>query len=208
MAEATGARRFGPVSVVLVNADITTRLVDAIVNAANDRLSMGGGVAGAIRSAGGMAIHLEAIAQAPAPLGSVVRTGAGELLCDFVYHAVVIRFDLKGGTSASNVREVVRNVLRRVEEDEVGRIALPLFGAGVGGLSVARSLETILEAFEEFAALVAAPLVAEIVVLDAAEFEQAKAAFDGFRVRVDRDAYEAKLAADYLEQWTKKTGEP
>ncbi len=197
-------RRFGSISVELVNADITTRFVDAIVNAANDQLSMGGGVAGAIRSAGGISIHKEALRHAPAKLGSVVRTGAGILLAEHVYHAVVIRFDLKGGTSAATVREVVRNVLARAKEDGIESLALPLFGAGVGGLSVSRSLETILEAFEEFASLIVGPLAAEIVVLDPEEHEAARACFDGFRDRQAREAHEGRLAEEYMKELRKR----
>ncbi|MBX3468907.1 MAG: macro domain-containing protein [Planctomycetes bacterium] len=89
-------RRFGALTVTLVAGDIAFRLVDAVVNAANDRMQMGGGVAGALRAAGGLAIQREADALAPAPLGAVVRTGAGDLLAQHVYHAVVIRYGHEG----------------------------------------------------------------------------------------------------------------
>ncbi len=192
----------------LVNGDITRRVVDVIVSAANDQLSMGGGVAGAIRSGGGISIHTEALEHAPAKLGSVVRTGAGELLADHVYHAVVIRFDLKGGTSAATVREVVRSVLARAVADDVATLALPLFGAGVGGLSIQQSLETILDALEEFAPTVASPLSIEVVVLGE-EYEQARTVFDSFRERAARDAHEARLAEEWLKAFEeKRRGDP
>jgi O-acetyl-ADP-ribose deacetylase (regulator of RNase III) len=54
---------------------------------------MGGGVAAALRSRGGIEVHQEAIRHAPARIGSVVRTGAGRLAARYVYHAVVIDYD-------------------------------------------------------------------------------------------------------------------
>lgn len=192
-------RRFGALTVTLVAGDIAFRLVDAVVNAANDRLQLGGGVAGALRAAGGLAIQREADALAPAPLGAVVRTGAGDLLAQHVYHAVVIRYGHEGGTCVETVREAVRNVLvRAAEDDDVDSLALPLFGAGVGGLTIARSLEAILGALEEFESTVGRPLTVEVVVLEG-DLDEARAAFTGFLGREAREAYEARLAAEYLE---------
>ena len=76
----------------LVEGDITRIPVDAIVNAANSALAGGGGVDGAIHSAGGedimreLAGIRERIGRCPA--GSAVATGAGRLPAKFVFHAV------------------------------------------------------------------------------------------------------------------------
>ena len=61
---------------------------EAIVNAANKSLILGGGVAGAIRSAGGPAIQAECNSLGPVEVGDAVLTGAGNLKADFVIHAV------------------------------------------------------------------------------------------------------------------------
>ena len=66
-------------AIVLRRGDITSLDADAIVNAANSALWMGGGVAGAIKRAGGQGIEDEAVRQAPIPVGEAVVTGAGSL---------------------------------------------------------------------------------------------------------------------------------
>lgn len=136
----TPNKTFGTISVVLVNDNIAARKADVLVNAANDQLQMGGGVAAALRSRGGIEIHQEAIRHAPARIGSVVRTGAGALDARYVYHAVVIDYEIRKGTSAVDVSEVVRTMVRMAVEDNARSIACPLFGAGVGGLSAEVSL--------------------------------------------------------------------
>jgi O-acetyl-ADP-ribose deacetylase (regulator of RNase III) len=176
-------RAFGVVSVTLVNDDIAARRADVLVNAANDQLQMGGGVAAALRSKGGIEIHQEAIRHAPARLGSVVRTGAWALDARYVYHAVVIDYELRKGTTVIDVAEVVRNVVRMAVADQVRSLALPVFGAGVGGLSVETSLTTILESLEAVASSVPLPLSVEIVVRDVEEFQQAAAVFQAYEGR-------------------------
>lgn len=70
--------------------DIVAVEADALVNAANDGLWMGGGVAGALKRAGGEEIEREAIALRPIPLGSAVATGAGRLGARWVIHGAVM----------------------------------------------------------------------------------------------------------------------
>jgi O-acetyl-ADP-ribose deacetylase len=193
-------KAFGAITVVLVNDNIAGRSADVLVNAANNQLQMGGGVAAALRSKGGMEIHLEAIRHAPARIGSVVRTGAGQLVARYVYHAVVIDYDVSKGTSAPDVAEVVRNLVKQAVEDGVTSMAMPLFGAGVGGLSVETSLTTILEGLEASAPTVRSPVQFEIVVWDQEEYEQARAVFDDYAGREARQAEEDRLAEEALKK--------
>src|SRR5579872_2647222 len=75
----------------LVQGDITTIKADAIVNAANENLIPGAGVAGAIDRVGGPAIRAESFAlpgSPRCPTGSAVATGAGNLPARHVIHAV------------------------------------------------------------------------------------------------------------------------
>jgi O-acetyl-ADP-ribose deacetylase (regulator of RNase III) len=72
----------------LVQGDITTERVDAIVNAANARLAGGGGVDGAIHRAGGPSIMEECRRIGGCPTGSAVATTAGKLPARHVIHAV------------------------------------------------------------------------------------------------------------------------
>ena len=63
----------------VVDGDIALLEVDAVANAANDRLWMGAGVAGALKRAGGEEIEREAMAKGPIPVGTAVATSAGRL---------------------------------------------------------------------------------------------------------------------------------
>jgi len=114
----------------LFPGDITTLRVDVIVNAANNRFWMGGGVAGAIKKKGGSIIEKEAVAQGPKPVGEVVATGAGSLPAKYVIHAAVMEQDLV--TNAEIIAKATLNTLKKAEELGVGSLAFPAFGTGVG----------------------------------------------------------------------------
>src|ERR1700687_1964291 len=73
--------------IVLRKGDLTEAQVDAIVNAANNDLILGGGVAGAIRAKGGPSIQAECDKLGPIPIGEAVLTGAGKLRARSVIHA-------------------------------------------------------------------------------------------------------------------------
>jgi O-acetyl-ADP-ribose deacetylase len=119
-----------PLELTVVDGDITELDVDAIANAANDHLWMGGGVAGAIKRAGGEEIEQEAVAAGPIPLGSAVATGAGQLGVRYVVHGAVMGQDLT--TNASLVAEATSSCLRVADDLGVASLALPAFGTGVG----------------------------------------------------------------------------
>jgi O-acetyl-ADP-ribose deacetylase (regulator of RNase III) len=118
------------VQLEVVEGDITRLEVDAIANAANDRLWMGAGVAGAIKRAGGEEIEREAVAKGPIPVGEAVATGAGSLPARWVVHGAVMGQDLR--TSAELVRATTRACLRLADELGCESLALPAFGTGVG----------------------------------------------------------------------------
>ena len=64
--------------IVIISGDLVEQAVDAIVNAANDDLALGAGVAGAIRRRGGPAVQRECDAHGPVRVGEAAITGAGE----------------------------------------------------------------------------------------------------------------------------------
>ena len=88
--------------------DITRLGFDALVNAANNRLWMGGRVAGALKWAGGEEIEAEAVKKGPIPIGESVSTGAGKLKARYVIHAAVMGQDLR--TDAEKIRQVCQHV--------------------------------------------------------------------------------------------------
>jgi O-acetyl-ADP-ribose deacetylase (regulator of RNase III) len=114
--------------------DIATFEADAIANAANDRLWMGAGVAGALKRAGGDEIEREAMALGPIPLGSAVATTSGRLSARWVIHGAVMGQDLR--TDAELVRRTTRSCLELADELGCRSLALPAFGTGVGGFSL------------------------------------------------------------------------
>jgi len=120
-----------PLELVVVEGDIAALDVDAVANAANDRLWMGAGVAGALKRAGGDEIEREAVAKGPIAVGDAVATGAGRLPARWVIHAAVMGQDLR--TSAKAIESASRRTLELADELGAESLALPAFGTGVGG---------------------------------------------------------------------------
>ena len=123
--------------------DIAAVEADAVANAANDRLWMGAGVAGALKRAGGDVIEREAMALGPIPLGSAVATTAGRLPARWVIHGAVMGQDLR--TDADLVRRTTRSCLELAEELGCRSLALPAFGTGVGGFGLAECARIMVE---------------------------------------------------------------
>jgi O-acetyl-ADP-ribose deacetylase (regulator of RNase III) len=114
-----------------VRGDIATVAADAIVNAANDHLWMGAGVAGALKRAGGDEIEREAMAKGPIAVGDAVATGAGRLPARWVIHAAAMGQDLR--TDADKIRRATASALRVADEVGARSIVFPALGTGVGG---------------------------------------------------------------------------
>ena len=115
----------------VVEGDITQLEVDAIANAANNRLWMGAGVAGAIKRAGGEEIEREAVEKGPIEVGDAIATGAGRLAAKHVIHGAVMGQDLR--TNGDLVGRATRRCLEVADELGCRSLALPAFGTGVGG---------------------------------------------------------------------------
>ena len=136
--------------IVLREGDITAEPVDAIVNAANSRLQLGAGVAGAIRERGGPTIQTECDAIGPIGVGEAAVTGAGDLPARFVIHAAGM--PPGGQASEESVRSSVRRSLALAADRGCRSIAVPAIGAGIGGLSPQRCAEILIaEAREHLA---------------------------------------------------------
>jgi O-acetyl-ADP-ribose deacetylase (regulator of RNase III) len=131
-------REFGPHAVEVVQGDITTQRVDAIVNAANSTLLGGGGVDGAIHRAGGPSI-LEQCRALPGgsvrcPPGEVRTTGAGALPCRHVIHGVGPVYARHPRAEAERLlRGVHRAALDEVRRLGLGSVAFPAISCGVYG---------------------------------------------------------------------------
>jgi O-acetyl-ADP-ribose deacetylase (regulator of RNase III) len=127
--------------VTLRHGDLTEAQVDAIVNAANNDLKLGGGVAGAIRSKGGPSIQQECDKIGPIRIGEAAITTGGNLPARYVIHAASMR--LGGRTSEPGLREATRNSLLRAREKGLRSIALPAIGTGIAGFPLDRCAEVM-----------------------------------------------------------------
>jgi len=119
------------VEIEVYQGDITQLELEALVNAANNRLWMGGGVAGALKRAGGKEIEAEAVKKGPIPVGEAIVTGAGKLKAKYIIHAAVMGQDLQ--TDTEKIRQATRNSLLRGDELGIKSLAFPALGTGVGG---------------------------------------------------------------------------
>jgi len=130
--------------------DITLARVDAIVNAANEGLQLGSGVAGAIRRRGGQSIQEECDRVGHCALGEAVVTGAGNLPARWVIHAVGPRW--QGGDQGEEMAlaSAVLAALSRAEELGARSVALPAISTGVFDFPVERAAEISVAAATSF----------------------------------------------------------
>jgi O-acetyl-ADP-ribose deacetylase (regulator of RNase III) len=131
----------------LIKGDITTVEADAIVNAANNHLWMGAGVAGAIKRKGGKEIEEAAVKCGPIPIGEAVATTAGTLKAKYVIHAAGMGADLQ--TDGIKIKNATRNSLLRADELNLESIAFPSIGTGVGGFSMEKAADIMIQAAVE-----------------------------------------------------------
>jgi O-acetyl-ADP-ribose deacetylase (regulator of RNase III) len=128
--------------IVLVQGDLTEMDTDAIVNAANNDLQLGGGVAGAIRRQGGPAIQQECDAIGSIPVGGAAITSGGKLKARFVIHAASMQ--LGGATTAPALRSSTALSLRIAAERGLHSIAFPAVGTGIAGFPMRECAEIML----------------------------------------------------------------
>lgn len=135
---------------MLVQGDLTELAVDAIVNAANAQLQLGGGVAGAIRIKGGPGIQEECNRIGPIRVGEAVVTGGGNLKASYVIHAVGPVYG-EGGED-EKLRNATLNSLERASEKGMKSIAFPAISTGIFGFPKDRCAQIMLRTVSEFLA--------------------------------------------------------
>jgi O-acetyl-ADP-ribose deacetylase (regulator of RNase III) len=133
--------------IILTQGDITEVDADAIVNAANNDLQLGGGVAGAIRRKGGDAIQLECDAIGSVPVGGAAITTGGNLRARYVIHAASMQ--LGGETTARALRSSTAHALWIASEKGVRTIAFPAVGTGIAGFPPSECAEIMLREVAE-----------------------------------------------------------
>lgn len=133
-------------SITVAQGDLTAQDVEAIVNAANEHLAHGGGVAAAIVRAGGRVIQEESTAwvrkHGPVPDGEAVVTTAGSLNARWVVHVVGPRYS-PDQDNAGLLRSAVEAALDTAHQRGARSIALPAISAGVFGYPLDEATDVI-----------------------------------------------------------------
>ena len=126
----------------LVEGDITDLEVDAIVNAANSQLKLGGGVAGAIRRKGGEIIQDECDEIGHCPVGDARITSGGALKAKYVIHAVGPVYG--EGEEDEKLRNATLNSLKLAEQYKIRSLAFPAISTGIFGYPKERCADIML----------------------------------------------------------------
>ncbi|MHC4692545.1 MAG: macro domain-containing protein [Planctomycetota bacterium] len=127
----------------LTEGDITEMQTDAIVNAANAQLVLGGGVAGAIRKKGGPEIQQECNKIGGTFVGGAVITTGGNLKAKYVIHAVGPR--MGEGNEDEKLKNATLNSLKVADENNLKSIAFPAISTGIFGFPIQRCAEIMLK---------------------------------------------------------------
>ncbi len=132
----------------VVEGDITKQQVDAVVNAANERMRGGGGVDGAIHRAGGREVLEDCIARFPhgLPTGEAGWTTAGNLPARWVIHVVG---PVYGDGTRDQLVSCYANALRVADELGARSVAFPLVSAGVYGWPLEDAIRAAVDTIRE-----------------------------------------------------------
>ena len=138
----------------VVQNDLTMEAVDAIVNAANERLAHGGGVSGAISRRGGPAIQQESTAwvreHGPAPTGSAALTSGGSLPCPYVIHAVGPVWGT--GDEEAKLASAVRSALDLADQYRLRSVSMPGISSGIFGFPKPLCAQIMIQTIAEWLA--------------------------------------------------------
>ncbi|MCX7830018.1 MAG: macro domain-containing protein [Acidobacteria bacterium] len=156
--------------------DITEFEGEAIVNAANTDLILGGGVAGAIKKKGGFSIQEECNKIGKIALGEAALTKAGNLKAKFVIHAAAMGFDEK--CTEESLKSAVLNSLKVCKEEKIKSVAFPAIGMGIAGFPMDKGSEILLETILSFLLENNFPEEVSIILYDKKSFDIFKNKFD------------------------------
>src|SRR4030066_243153 len=126
----------------ILEADITTMSTDAIVNAANAQLILGGGVAGAIRKKGGPQIQQECNKIGGTYVGGAVITTGGNLKAKYVIHAIGPQ--MGEGDEDRKLKDATLNSLKIADENNIKSVSFPAISTGIFGYPIQRCAEIML----------------------------------------------------------------
>jgi len=129
--------------IVLQQGDLTEMDLDAIVNAANNDLKLGGGFAGVIRRKAGPSLQRECDVIGAIPVGGAAITSAAKLKARHIIHAASMQ--LGGLTTGHALRASTAHSLRIAAEKGLRTIAFPAIGTGIGGFPLSECAAIMLK---------------------------------------------------------------
>ncbi len=169
----------------IVHNDITKMHTDAIVNAANTQLLMGGGVCGAVFSAAGPdKLERECRRLAPCPVGRAVITGGYGLHARYVIHAVGPVWRGGGQGERELLAGAYLSALELARERGCRSVAFPLISSGIYGYPKSEALQVAVDTIREF--LNREELDVYLVVFDRRAVELGQELYADLRHFIDR----------------------
>jgi len=161
--------KLGLCQLELVQGDITRQQVDAIVNAANSHLAVGGGVDGAIHQAGGPEILHETARLFPngCPTGSAVVTSAGQLSARWIFHAVGPVWQGGKNSEPEQLASACRACLFHAKDLGCSSIAFPAISTGASGYPLDLAANNLIKTTMDFVRWHQAPKLVRFVLFDA-----------------------------------------
>jgi O-acetyl-ADP-ribose deacetylase (regulator of RNase III) len=142
--------KVGQSVLALVEGDITRQDTEAIVNAANSALRVGGGVDGAINRAGGPKIQEECRRLGGCPTGQAVITTGGNLKAKYVIHAVGPIYQDGRQGEPELLASCYRESLKLASANGIKSVAFPSLSTGVYGYPVADAAHIALKTAKEY----------------------------------------------------------
>jgi O-acetyl-ADP-ribose deacetylase (regulator of RNase III) len=179
--------------IVIQQGDISDMDVDAIVNAANNDLQLGGGVAGAIRRKGGESIQRECNEIGAIPIGGAAITGAGKLKARFVIHAASM--PLGGMTTSRSLRNSTAHSLRIAGERDLASIAFPAVGTGIAGFPLSECAEIMLRETVQHLRSQSSPRTVYFVLFDERALRAFQNVWDALKARGELEEPASPAAA-------------
>ncbi len=154
-------------SLSIIKTDITTMAVDAIVNAANAGLQMGGGVCGAIfRAAGPQKLQEACNKLAPIKTGEAVITNGFDAKAKFIIHTAGPIYDPTDKQQAEQLSNCYSNSLKLAAQNNLKSIAFPLISAGIYGYPLNEAIQIAIDSINGFLQKENSQITVYLAVLD------------------------------------------